>query len=210
MHDPVHPNALARASARPADPRHGGDDPRGRSGVGAPLLPSPLSPRPSRGRRGGQPPPRRPGPTAPHAHGHGSAAERTRHLRVEPAGSRACAEAVRPGPRQAKEDRAGPHLPRDQRAGAQRPRPLRLPRGEHRARGWHVLEALPGGAGDAGPRLRRVQLPRAVHGGRAVLRVRRHDAEPRTAVVVSLLRRELELARNGGLAEMEFERAKGT
>ena len=203
---PVHPNALARASARPADPRHGGDDPRGRSGVGAPLLPSPLSPRPSRGRRGGQPPPRRPDPTAPHAHGHGSAAERTRHLRVEPAGSRACAEAVRPGPRQAKEDRAGPHLPRDQRAGAQRPRPLRLPRGEHRARGWHVLEALPGRGSGASP------TPCTA----TTRSTRRPGCSPRTPARRRAAhgrwcrcRRELELARNGGLAEMEFERAKG-
>ena len=53
---------------------------------------------------------------------------RSGHVRVEPAGARARAEAVGQASREAAQDRAGAHLPRHERARAQRPRSVRVPR----------------------------------------------------------------------------------
>ena len=68
---------------------------------------------------------------------------------------------------------------------AHRPRPVRLLGREHGAGRWDELAAVPGDPREARARLHGVQLPRAVHGGRAVQRLRRHDAGAADEVVAS-------------------------
>ena len=144
------------------------------SALGARLLPAPLrAGEPGRG-GGRQRRPRRPRDDAARAHGHRGDRSAARASGVEPPIPRR----GRPRPsgaslvRRRKTEQAhivmGTNgLPRD------RPGPFRPPRREHRARRRDVVAAVPGDPREAGPGVHGVQLPRAVHGSRAVRRLRR-------------------------------------
>ena len=177
---PVHRDAVAGPSARPAGPRHGrddrGGDPRRRStgSTSATTCPGTSSwPRPA---------------TSGTTTCSSLLATRMETGRALPEGDDSTwnlrtrgppAVARRHAPGPPAQDRAGAHLPGDERPGPDGSGPVRVRRREHGARRRDVVAAVPGDPGEARAGVLGLQLPLAVHRGRAVHDVRGHDAGAR-------------------------------